>query len=527
MENQNPKPSKSKPQSQQSQSSSPGVSGSRTRQENTQKSQDATNTESNDNAVQPQENSQPKFQSKHKNRNVAPPQKKTANKENANAPQPSQPAGQAAGTGTSPSPNQPGTQQQPGGTTPSAAGNVTQPADAGGQSSKLGVQTEEPSPETSGSNGSGSVLPPDSHLSSLDGDKKPKSSGGKKKWLVIVVVAVLLVLGVGGYVAYAQYVAPRQAPVSYIQKLADMRSGQFQLEVSTITEDSDSGSDAESGSESGSGESSLSRTSPEDRPVPEMNLRAEGEFSENPDNAEDYRFASTVDVEYGQSFFSIDQSFDFRAHDKTGYIRFNSTDLLSFLFPGIQPNQWYSWEVSSGEESSSDSFSSRCSKEDQDALTEYFENGLKDDIEITNPQRNDWIGTERGGDRVRHYSGEIKGDSLVGVIQGAAEATSDKCLTTEDVDEADVNKLNFAYDLYAGDNQDEMVVRMSEDGEEQIEATLITSGYNEEVNISIPEDSTPFQELLDDRNGSFSPGLDNGGSSPPSSGDSLFESNLQ
>ncbi len=536
MENQNQSSSKTQPQKQQSKSSSPSITQNRTRKENTQNTSSPDSSES----ATKTENIQPKFQSKHKNRNVNPPQTKEAAKRAET--EESGPAVQKPGTATMP---QSQSKQQTGESNPSSAENETQSNDAGSQSSKLGAQTEQSSEEATNNNGSGTVVPPQSHFSSSGDDStSPKPANGKKKWLIVAIVVVLLVLGVGGYAVYAHYVAPRQAPVSYMQKLADMQSGEYQIEVATVDGDSPSGTESDGdeqarrpgvvpdGNVELTQEQQQGAQLPGGVPDPEINVRAEGEFSNDQNNPENSQFSSTVDVEYDQSFLNIDQSFDFRFRDNTGYVRFENTDLLSFFLPGIQANEWYSWEVDN-EEAAREIFPVKCTEEDREALTGYFENEATDRVEIANPQRNDWFGMKRNDVRVRHYSGEITGTSLVNLLQGAADATSEECIASDDINETELNELNFVYDLYTGNDQDEMVVRVFKDDEEQAKVALTTSGYNQEVNISTPENSTPIQELMGNgvgQNGNFRFNFNNGGSTSESSmpsGDSLFESSLQ
>ncbi|PSO43578.1 hypothetical protein BRC20_01140, partial [Candidatus Saccharibacteria bacterium QS_8_54_8] len=55
-------------------------------------------------------------------------------------------------------------------------------------------------------------------------------------------VILLLLLAFGAYMVYAQYVAPKKAPFSYMQRLANMESGQYEVKLATVSGDSSSDS---------------------------------------------------------------------------------------------------------------------------------------------------------------------------------------------------------------------------------------------------------------------------------------------
>jgi hypothetical protein len=178
---------------QQTQQRNPAITGNRTRQEEEQPTSEA-NTDQN--ADQPANNTQPKFQSKHKDRTVQPPNpSRTSNGEDTDT---NVAAAQGSQESMSTTQYQAEDGEQAGQATSDA--NQAPATDPSDQSSKLGDTQQA---QDTGAGGGG-VLPPESHLDSLDNkDKPPKSSPGKKKWLLTGAVVLLLLLAFGAYMAYA------------------------------------------------------------------------------------------------------------------------------------------------------------------------------------------------------------------------------------------------------------------------------------------------------------------------------------
>ncbi|PSO43483.1 hypothetical protein BRC19_00240 [Candidatus Saccharibacteria bacterium QS_5_54_17] len=215
---------------QQTQHNDPAITGNRTRQE---KGQPTSEVNTDQNADQPANNTQPKFQSKHKNRAVQPPNSsRTSSGEGTDT---NAAAAQGSQEPMPPTQNQAEDGEQAGQATSDV--NQESSTEAADQSSKLGDTQQA---QGSGAGGGG-VLPPESHLDSIDSKDKPsKSSPGKKKWLLAGAVILLLLLAFGAYMAYSQYVAPKKAPFSYMQRLANMESGQYELKLATVSGDSSS-----------------------------------------------------------------------------------------------------------------------------------------------------------------------------------------------------------------------------------------------------------------------------------------------
>lgn len=515
MDNQNSQ-SKDKQQSskqqQGSESKQSGISQNRTRQEKTQDTSDSDNT--GQDTSQQEQSAQPKFQSKHKDRSVQPPDKEEGQKATGTE------AGGAAAT--SGSVTMPGGQesQQAAGNEQTESAPATGDTDALGQpqgSSKQTSQSTAQPQQTNAETGqagpspavndqSGSVLPPESHLASLDGKKK--SSGGSKgkgKWLALGIIVALLVLAFGGYVAYAQYVAPRQAPVSYIQRLSEMESGKYQLSATSTSDKVD------------------------------MGIDAEGEFTQNSNGSESPQISNSSTVSYGQDGLNVELDFDVRFLDDTAYFRLNNVGMLAMFMPGLDAEDvsWYHYEFDE-EQLESLTSDEECSEQDLEKLEEYFDDEAADRMTITNPQRQDWFGEERNGHRVRHYSGELAGSEIRNMFKGADEATSESCINLEENDSVYFEDSNLKYDLYVGDGRDEAVIRVFQEGEEKAQITLITSNYNQEVDITAPEDSEPMEGLLQGRSSlDMGPGsgLEGSGGSlnlnDSSSSSGSFESNLQ
>jgi hypothetical protein len=477
---------------QQTQQSNPAITGNRTRKEEGQPTSEVNADQSTD---QPANNTQPKFQSKHKDRAVQPPNpSRTSSEEETDT----NAAAQGSQEPMSPTQNQAEDGEQAGQATSDA--NQAPATDPSDQSSKLGDTQQA---QGSGAGGGG-VLPPESHLDSLDNkDKPPKSSPGKKKWLLTGAAVLLLLLAFGAYMAYAQYVAPKKAPFSYMQRLANMESGQYKLKLATVSGDSSSDPDTE----------------------PDINLSVEGEFVHDSENLKNSAFDSSANIKYEESFWSINQSLDFRYVNGTGYVRTDEG------FAEIKANTWYSWELD--QKTSGVLDKTGCSKKDRQALSDYFQNEAANKIKLTNPQRNDWFGKQRNGNRVRHYSGEIAGSSWAKLLQGAAQATSQDCSDPERIDDSDLNDMNIVYDLYTNDDRDEAVMRVFQGDEEKVKTTLITSGYNQGADISAPESSKSIKELYKYRTGqdmNSAPDLENrldGSGSGESSPRSLSQSNLR
>lgn len=516
MDNQNSQ-SKDKQQSskqqQGSESKQSGISQNRTRQEKTQDTSDSDNT--GQDAPQQEQSAQPKFQSKHKDRSVQPPDKDETQKATG-----TEAGGAAAASGSVTMPGGQESQQATGnGQTESAP--ATGDTDALGQSQggskqapqstsqpqQTDAETSQAGPSPAVNDQSGSVLPPESHLASLDGKKKSSgSSKGKGRWLALGIIVALLVLAFGGYVAYAQYIAPRQAPVSYIQRLSEMESGKYQLSATSTSDKID------------------------------MGIDAEGKFTQSSNGSELPQISNSSTVNYGQDGLNVELDFDVRFLDDTAYFRLNNVGMLAMFMPGLDTEDvsWYHYEFDE-EQLKSLTSDEECSEQDLEKLEEYFDDEAADRITITNPQRQDWFGEERNGHRVRHYSGELAGSDLKNILQGAAEVTSESCIKDiKDGSSVDFEDSNLKYDLYVGDGRDEAVVRVFQEGEEKAQITLITSNYNQEVDITAPEDSEPMEGLLQGRSSlDMGPGsgLEGSGGSfnmnGSSSSSGSFESNLQ
>jgi len=75
-----------------------------------------------------------------------------------------------------------------------------------------------------------------------------------------------------------------------MQRLANMESGQYDLKLATVSGDSSSDPDTE----------------------PDINLNVEGEFVHDSENLKNSAFDSSANIKYDQSFWSINQSLDFR-----------------------------------------------------------------------------------------------------------------------------------------------------------------------------------------------------------------------
>lgn len=485
---------------QQSEQKQSNITKNRTRQEKTQ------NTDSADTGqdASQEQGGQPKFQSKHKDRSVQPPEKPQKNDtSNTTGSDDTEAAPHAPGSVSAPQGQaQTGSQSQPTQAEEASGEDAEQSTDPGGASSKLET---EPQSTDQGADGDGSVLPPKSHLDSL-GDKKEEkpSKSNKSTWLVVLVAVVLLVFGLGGYAAYAQYVAPKRAPVSYLQRLSEMESGNYKIQATSTSDQA------------------------------EMGVDAEGKFTQSADDSELPELSTSAKVNYDIGTVNVELDFDFRLLDNTTYVRLNNAGLLASFLPGLEADTWYHHDI---DEEEKERFvgSQKCSEEDLEKLEDYFENEAPDAMEITNPQRHDWFGEDRNGHRMRHFSGEVAGETIQGTLEGAASATSETCMASIKDSKDTLEDLNLKYDLYVGDDRDEAVVRFFEEDEEKGKMTLITSGYNTEVDISAPQDSQPLQDLFPQGSPGFNMNSNSNFGSPGNTRDSRnfsqdsnpLESNLQ
>ena len=342
-----------------------------------------------------------------------------------------------------------------------------------------------------------SVTPPEEHHEEVgnipnDTEATPAKSSSKKPLIMSLVAVVLLaLLGLGGYAAYAQMYMPRQAPINYFEQLADFQSGEFEVSVDI----------------------------PSDEMGNDFDVSLSGEFINDGDT---FAFDTETNLDLGAGAFGLDVSLDARYVDEVVYLRSNLMEFLTMGMPmgadtpEIDPDGWYSIELDEEQQDElSETFdvdfaqlNEGCSEEDAEALEDYFRNDASDNIEIVDPQRHDWFGTERNGERVSHYSGTIEAVSFIAVAEGAEEVTSDDCISSDDIDEIDqeeAENVSLDYDLYRGRDHDEMVVTLIDDGEEEFTLTLETGNYNGDIEISAPEQSQPLDDILGDLDGLFGP----------------------
>lgn len=441
--------------------------------------------------------SSPKFQGKHKDRNVNPPEpsgKKISSLDEA--------AGSASAVGSQ-------VQPQSGAANPSTQGEQTAGADT--PAATTAQTTPNPAPDAAaGSSGDGTVTPPQQQVTG-PGNSSDSGSGGPKKskkpFLIgTVIVIVLLLLGLGAYAAYAQVYMPQQAPVSYFEQLSDFNSGEFEFH-SAATE----------------------QMQAEDF---NYDLNVSGEFVDNDDET---AFSSESALEIGSGLMNMEVGLDLRYVDEVAYIRTDLADLLGMMGGGaaggtaIDAQTWYSLETDEAtQQELADDFgfdmaaiNEECTDEDAEALEDYLENEAGDQLEITDPQRHDWFGVERGGQRVAHYSGTIEGASLRAIAEEMAARTSDECMAESDLTDEDLQELEnvaFHYDLYRGDDQDELAVTVEYEEEDAFKFTLTTGNYNGDVDISAPEDSQSLEDVLSNLGGAFSGGAMAPGGTQPQQG---------
>lgn len=368
---------------------------------------------------------------------------------------------------------------QPGGSTPSDG---PTPPQSNGPIASGPPPSQANAPESPSGPG---PMPPQQSMPQMQSGEIPQSPKKGKKLAIIsgAVVGVLLLAG-GAYAAYAQIVMPERVLTQYAQRLADFESGSFEVGVSGEAE--------------------------EDSTPISFDITSSGSFTGS--DLEDIRFDTASDISIGADegglAVSFDLNLDARYVDETAYLRTNNVDLVAAFLPGLEANTWYSFDADLEEEDTSDL---TCSTADQDAITDYFENDASEKIEIEDATRHTWLPMERNGERVQHYSGSIAGTVLQTMASDLASVTSDDCISQEDIDETEqLNDVTFDYQLYTGSDYDELVVAVTEDGENLADVTLITSDYNQPVEIEAPSDAVDFEEMLDNQFGSFGTGDDFG-----------------
>lgn len=440
----------------------------------------------------------PKFQGKHKDRNVNPPEssgKKLSSLDET--------AGSSSAVGAQ-------VQPQSGGTNTGTADASSQD-EQNSQTSQADAPAREaaqtkpnPTPDAAaGGNGDGAVKPPQQQVTG-PGDSPDSGSGGSKKskkplFIGVAIIILLLLLGLGGYAAYAQVYMPQQAPVSYFEQLSDFNSGEFEFH-SAATE----------------------QMQAEDF---DYDLNVGGEFVDNEDET---AFSSESVLEIGSGLMGMEVGLDLRYVDEVVYVRTDLADLLGMMGMGaaggtaIDAQTWYSLETDeAAQQELADNFgfdmaaiNEECTDEDVEALEDYLENEAGDQLEITDPKRHDWFGVERDGERVAHYSGTVEGASFRGVLEEMAARTSEECMAESDLTDEELEELeNVAlhYDLYRGDDQDELAVTVEYEEEDAFEFTLTTGNYNGDVDISAPQESESLEDVLNNLGGAFGGAMAPGG----------------
>lgn len=472
----------------------------------TESSEKSSSQSSGENALGANTSSAPRFNTKHKERQVSPPTepRKSNISLDEEAPEPASPNSTTVPSSQSSSLNEAlssESESQPEAPKPGTVHHSS----ASQQSAQGSSNSAEQSGQPATPQGPGGPVQQASPNES-DGGAKQNSSKGKKKQIVAgALVLLLAVLGFGGYAAYAQYVAPRQAPASYLQRLSAAESGEYEM---SFASDSD-----------------------------EINLDVDskGDFSQEGGGFENLKLSSELELALGQGFMSFNLKMDMLYLEDMLYVKSDDTESIPMFGPMLESGAWYSMDL---EESGTMSLSDKCTDEDKQALADYMEGDVSKAINVTNPKRHDWFGEERGGEKVKHYSGSIPKDTFLQITRDAAEMTSDECVSDEDVKEAEEEAEEASdvdYDLYVGSDHDELVVRWTEDGEEVGKLTMKTGKYGKEVDITAPEDSEPLDEVLQGgfgmsntpagASGSFesSGSSDFGTPQQPSQGESDFE----
>lgn len=305
--------------------------------------------------------------------------------------------------------------------------------------------------------------------------KKPKK--GKKLAVISGAVVLVLLLAGGAFAAYAQLVMPERVLTQYAQRLADFESGSFEVRVNGEIED--------------------------DFAPASFKLDTSGSFTNS--DADDFRIDTASDIstsaDEGGLAVSFNLNLDARYVDETAYLRTNNADFIAAFLPGVEADTWYSFDVDLDEEETSDV---TCSRADQDAIMNYLENDASDKIEIENATRHTWLPIERNGERAQHYSGSIAGATLRAMARDLKDITSDDCIDQQDIDDTErLDDLMLNYELYTGNDYDELIVEVSEDGDSVADITLITSDYNQPVEIEAPSDAVDFEEMMENQFGAF------------------------
>lgn len=362
------------------------------------------------------------------------------------------------------------------------------------------------------SEGQGPITPPEDHFQATQTESQPsqQSAGkGKKPLLISAAVVVLLALvGLGGYAAYAHVYMPERALEQYLDRSTDYDSGEFVMQVDV---DGVAGDD-----QLGAGEF-------------EFAWQTEGAYERQSDD--EYAFMTDTELSIGEGMFAFDLDLELGFVDERVYMRTNALDLLGGFTaeigetPAIDGDSWYhidideledeEWQEEFDEFGFDGSFEKgvasvigeECSQDDQQALQAYLEDEALDRLDIQDVNREDWFGTERNDKRAAHYTGRVE---LKPVVQAWAEdfvdVTSDECLSDEDIDtEEAMEDIVIEYDLYKGRDWDEVVLTAydREDDDQTITIGLETKNYDQDVDVSAPEESQSLLDVLADLESAF------------------------
>jgi hypothetical protein len=292
------------------------------------------------------------------------------------------------------------------------------------------------------------------------------------RWLLILLV--VLFLATGSVFAYLEYVAPERAVQSYVSKLTQVEATAFngRLDLKSAS------SEAEKGAFSAS-------------------TRFSGQY--NGKNSEDERFDVTIDGNIGYLGVNVDVKLALISAESALYLRPEQLGPLETLFGQSDiSNHWYKLPFEEDENGSSTlGFEDRdCTDEDLAAIENYIQNELSTRLKPQDLNRVGLLRENIDGHSVTHYSGVLKGEQIIQIIEEINQKLSEDC--REDVEDAEeLRQVNMIFDLWTSDNFDRLQLNISGlKAFENLNITLDTHGYNQEFDIQVPTDSKLFEDLF-------------------------------
>lgn len=286
--------------------------------------------------------------------------------------------------------------------------------------------------------------------------------GPSKKKLIIIGLLVLLglLLIAGGIMAYQTFVlAPKKAPVAYLQTLANAKTAHFGVNASATGTKGQSDGGLIDGQGSITAIGTYNLTSPKQ---PAVNAK--------------------LNLKYGSGSVGGEVT----VVSQTAYLKLEQTDLFKSLGLTFSTG-WYKIPVSQGAS--------------QPGLCQVKNAKTGTLLGVPVPTNSPFVNTKRAGTatidghKVVHYTGDLDMTKLQAIVNQANGGLPESCQIK--LDPNHVKGTTVRYDLWHGADYDHMVVKVS-DAVAQTNATvtLDTSQYNQPVTIKAPTGAKSLNDVL-------------------------------